>query len=422
MKSSNDNEKLLSDSAAQLPDDYFFFGYPGGLKKDRNDTALIYCERPCSWAGVFTRNSVKAHCVTRNESLLKKNQYIRAIAANSGNANACTGKEGAENNDRFAGAVASLLGCSPSEVLTASTGVIGVQLPMQKMEEQAAKVTMAEIKDKGHSKEKFISAAEAIMTTDTKRKCVSYSYNIGGTAITVSGIAKGSGMIHPNMGTMLSFICTDAVLPSSVLQSSLKIVIDDTFNMISVDGDTSTNDMVLLLAHAPEKEMSFQESEALEYISAFRKALMMVCRFLAVEIARDGEGASKLIRCRIEGASSIINARTIAKSVIGSSLVKCAFFGEDANWGRIVAAMGYSGADFNPNTVSIFFRNFEGSRSVALMGKGVPLPFSEEQASDLLAQDEIEIYISLEGGNASATAWGCDLSYDYVKINGDYRS
>lgn len=411
--------RLLTDSEIVLPDGFSFGSYDAGIKKGKKDTALILADAPCRCAGVFTRNSVKAHCVLRNSLLISdESALFRGIAANSGNANACTGDEGSANNVRFSSAVAGSFAVSPHEILTASTGVIGVQLPIESVEAQSATAVSCLGRDKDH----FLAAAEAIMTTDTRRKCASYRYRYKDETITVAGMAKGSGMIHPDMGTMLGFIVTDAVLPQAALQSSLKLVADDTFNMISVDGDTSTNDMLLLLAPGKKHGHLTAESGQPEYIAAFRSALNEVCRHLAIEIARDGEGASKLLRCRVEGASSLQNARTLARQVICSSLVKCAFFGEDANWGRILAAMGYSGADFDPEGVSIAFRSFDQSESITLMEKGVPLRFDEARASAILSRDEIEIFIAMTGGIAAATAWGCDLTYDYVKINGDYRT
>jgi glutamate N-acetyltransferase/amino-acid N-acetyltransferase len=221
---------------------------------------------------------------------------------------------------------------------------------------------------------------------------------------------------------MLAFITTDAILPSSVLQSTLRLVADETFNMVSVDGDTSTNDMLLILAPGTDAGTMKANGDNHDYAGFFRTALQEVCRYLAVEIARDGEGASKLLRCRVEGAASLSSARLLAKEVIGSSLVKCAFFGEDANWGRIIAAMGYSGVEFTEESVSISFRSFDQSKTVSLMKDGTPIVFSEEKASEILSEKEIEIFISMNDGSASATAWGCDLTYDYVKINGDYRT
>jgi glutamate N-acetyltransferase/amino-acid N-acetyltransferase len=415
----NNLNNLLTDSDVRLPKGFSYGSYEGGIKNGHRDTSLILADVPCTCAGVYTRNAVKAHCVVRNRNLTAdSDSRVRALTANSGNANACTGKEGQESNLRFASAVAKALGCRPEEVLTASTGVIGVQLPIESIEENAvnAGTTL------GRSPDHFLSAAEAIMTTDTKRKCASFSYEFDGEIITISGMAKGSGMIHPNMGTMLAFITTDAILPSSVLQSTLRLVADETFNMVSVDGDTSTNDMLLILAPGTDAGTMKANGDNHDYAGFFRTALQEVCRYLAVEIARDGEGASKLLRCRVEGAASLSSARLLAKEVIGSSLVKCAFFGEDANWGRIIAAMGYSGVEFTEESVSISFRSFDQSKTVSLMKDGTPIVFSEEKASEILSEKEIEIFISMNDGSASATAWGCDLTYDYVKINGDYRT
>jgi len=410
------HNELRTGADIQLPSGFSFAGYRGGIKKDKLDTAVIVSQEPSNCAAVFTRNKVRAHCVVRNEKLVDRRETVKGIIVNSGNANACTGEEGEGNNERFAAAAAQHIGCKSEQILTASTGVIGVQLPIAEMEHAAGSI------ETGSSGEHFLAAVDAIMTTDTRRKCVSCRFIAGGSSFTITGMAKGSGMIHPNMGTMLGFIVTDAPISAPSLQSSLKLVVDETFNMISVDGDTSTNDMVLLLCPPGDRGRFTCEQERMDFLSSFHSALYDICRYLAVEIARDGEGATKLLRCRVEGASSLQNARTLAKGVIGSSLVKCAFFGEDANWGRIIAAMGYSGADFNQKAVSISFRNFDGTRAITLMKRGTPVVFSEEEAKKILSQQEIEIFIGLEEGSASATAWGCDLTYDYVKINGDYRT
>ncbi len=402
----------------KIPEGFTFTGFHTGFKKDRgSDTALIHSRKGVNWAGVFTRNRVRAHCVVRNEQVLDGGTPVRAIIANSGNANACTGKKGEEANNEMARAAADMVGCKSHEVLTASTGVIGVPLQAELFE--AALQSQGNCL--GSKKEQLFQAAEAIMTTDTVRKCASVTFTIGEKSYTITGMAKGSGMIHPNMGTMLGFICTDYPIPSTLLQSTLKLVVDDTFNMISVDGDTSTNDMVLLLA-PPQLLRQESLTEGGEDLYSFRSALFALCKHLAVAIAADGEGASKLLRCSVNGASNLIQAKVLAKGVIGSSLVKCAFFGEDANWGRIIAAMGYSGADFDPDRVDISFKSFDGEKVIVLMKDGAPLPFSEEKASTILASEQIEITINLGEGSASATAWGCDLSYNYVKINGDYRT
>lgn len=407
---------ILSDKEIKLPSGYTFCGFFSGFKKCGDaDTAMICCPGGAQWAGVFTRNRVKAHCVVRNEQLLDSGGVVKAIIANSGNANACTGKAGEDANQALAREAAQFLGCEADEVLTASTGVIGVPLPTG----LAATALEKGLGTPAAEPDRFLQAAEAIMTTDTVRKTASVSFSAGGRQYTLSGMTKGSGMIHPNMGTMLAFLCTDFPLPPSLLQSTLKLVVDDTFNMISVDGDTSTNDMVLLLSPA---ETYKAMSEGSDDIYPFRSALHALCEYLAVSIAADGEGAGKLLRCSVSGASNLIEARRLAKGVIGSSLVKCAFFGEDANWGRIIAAMGYSGSEFDPDGVSIAFCRFDGSGEIHLMEEGSPVPFSEEDAAKLLGEKEIEIRINLHDGSASARAWGCDLSYEYVKINGDYRT
>lgn len=400
---------MNTEADLKIPSGFHFSSLQSGIHGDRLDTAIIYADSPCRWSGVFTKNRVKAHCVQRNSHLLDNGKPVRAIIANSGNANACTGSIGSEKNREMAHASSKVLDCDEEEVLTASTGVIGVQLPIEKIREGLKTLPPPEA-----SAEAALSAAKAIMTTDTRVKAVSRTFSIADGEYTICGIAKGSGMIHPNMGTMLSFLCTDAPVSKSLLNSSLKTVVDETFNMISVDGDTSTNDMVLLLSSAVHQECCD--------IAAFREALYEVCEALAIAIASDGEGASKLIECNVQGASSIKNARLLAKSVIGSNLVKCAFFGEDANWGRVLAAMGYSGADFASDGVKITFTNADHSKSLNMMANGSPQAFSEELASSILGESSIIIHIDLQDGSSSAKAWGCDLSYDYVKINGDYRT
>ena len=399
----------------QIPKGFSATGFSGQIKADGPDMALILCDRPASSAGVFTQNRVKAACIDWNRELI--GTPGRAVLVNSGNANACTGSRGMQDNRLLAAEVAQGFGLEPQEVFLASTGVIGVPLPIENM--LSALRGLPESSDSpAASPEGLDKAARAIMTTDLQKKSAVYSFEVSGKAVTISGIAKGSGMIHPNMATMLGFIMTDAEVEASLLQHMLKNIVDESFNMVSVDGDTSTNDMVLALANgASGVPVEAPDSHAWQ---EFTNGLSYVCRHLAIEIARDGEGATKLISATVNGAVSLEDARTLARGVVGSSLVKAAFFGEDANWGRILAAMGYSGAAFDPEKVDIVLHSSTGK--VTMMQAGSPVPFDESKAAAVLAEKEVEVIIRLYEGSGKATAWGCDLTYDYVKINGSYRT
>ncbi len=399
----------------QIPKGFSATGFSGRIKAEGPDMALILSDRPASSAGVFTQNRVKAACINWNRELI--GSPGRVVLVNSGNANACTGARGMQDNRLLAAEVAQGFNLDPQEVFLASTGVIGVPLPIENMLSalrglpESSEVPVA-------SPEGLDKAARAIMTTDLQKKSAAYSFEVDGKTVTISGIAKGSGMIHPNMATMLGFIMTDAAIDASLLQHMLKNIVDASFNMISVDGDTSTNDMVLALANgASGVPVEAPDSQAWR---EFTNGLSYVCQRLAIEIARDGEGATKLITTTVNGAVSLEDARTLARGVVGSSLVKAAFFGEDANWGRILAAMGYSGAAFDPNRVDIVLRSTRGE--VTMMQSGAPVPFDESKAATVLAEKEVEVIIRLYEGSGEATAWGCDLTYDYVKINGSYRT
>lgn len=388
-----------------------------GLRNGKKDLALIYSESPAIAAAVFTKNVVKAAPVLWGQKLIKKGKPIRAVVINSGNANACTGEEGLLNTQKMAEKVAKCLSLKngASEVFVASTGVIGVPLNI----DLVCKGIEKTYTDMGDEKKDGDSAAEAIMTTDTVQKQVALEFKTKlGTIIRIGGIAKGSGMIHPNMGTMLSFITTDANISSELLDKALKESVEDSYNMISIDGDTSTNDTVLVLANAMAENMKIEEEN--DDFKLFKKALHFVNLSLAQQIVKDGEGAGKFITVEIKGAASKKDARLLSKSIITSNLVKTAFFGEDANWGRILAAMGYSGANFNPEKVTIRFLNH--ISSVELMKNGKPLQFDEKLALKILENDEIKVTALLKDGIAEATAWGCDLSYEYIKINADYRT
>lgn len=385
-----------------------------GIKATKKDFAMIYSETPCTYAGAFTQNVVKAAPVHWNKAVLEAGQKVHAVVVNSGNANAATGLQGEKDVAETAQVLADYLKIDQKEVLVCSTGVIGVTMPMDTVKAGIPKTaaTLAEGFDAGEK------AAEAIMTTDTVKKTIAVEEEIGGVKITMGGMGKGSGMIHPNMATLLGFIATDVNITKEMLQKALSKAINLSFNMITVDGDTSTNDTILLLANGLAGNKVI-DSEG-EDFDKFCKCLDEVCKYLAVAIARDGEGATKLLQVNLAGAKSFEDGKCLAKSILTSNLVKTAFFGEDANWGRVFCAMGYSGVNFDPNGVAITFES--GAGLVAVLKNGLPIQFSEEKAKKVLEEDEIIINIQMSEGDAKVTAWGCDLSYDYVKINGDYRS
>ena len=397
-----------------LPKGFKSIGFHGSINEKNTDMAILFSETPSVFAGVFTKNRVRAACVDRNKNLLQKGNTVNAILVNSGNANACTGIKGEKDNIKLAEEMASALDISGDSVLTASTGVIGVNLPLNNM----LKAVTSNVLLLNSGAESFQGAAKAILTTDLNEKYASITIKIQNQDVTISGIAKGSGMIHPNMATMLGFILTDANIDQNLLQKALKISVNKTFNMISVDGDTSTNDMVLIMGNGKAENETITEDS--EDFKLFSKALLTVSKYLAKSIVRDGEGATKLVEVEVNGCKSGNDAKKIAKSVIGSSLVKTAIFGGDPNWGRIIAAMGYSGADFNPEKVSIYFQGAPGY--VCVMQNGEPHHFDKGSAEAILKQKDVFITINIGGGNDSATAWGCDLSYDYVKINADYHT
>ncbi|RGQ63872.1 bifunctional glutamate N-acetyltransferase/amino-acid acetyltransferase ArgJ [Enterocloster bolteae] len=386
-----------------------------GIKyKDRQDMAMIYSQEPCRSAGTFTTNIVKAAPVKWNKNQVTSGAPARAVVINAGIANACTGEEGMGYCGQTAEAAALALGISAESVLVASTGVIGMQLPMDRI--TAGVKAMAPLLD--GSLESGTGASRAIMTTDTKNKEVAVRFELGGTTVTMGGMCKGSGMIHPNMCTMLSFVTTDAAISKELLQEALSQDIQDTYNMISVDGDTSTNDTVLLLANglAGNKEIT----EKNEDYHTFCRALKIVNETLAKKMAGDGEGCTALFEVKVVGAETKEQAKILAKSVICSSLTKAAIFGHDANWGRILCAMGYSGAQFEPEKVDLFFESAAGKMQI--IKDGVAVDYSEEQATRILSEPEVTAVADIKMGDAKAAAWGCDLTFDYVKINADYRS
>ena len=386
-----------------------------GIKyKDRQDMALIYSEVPCAAAGTFTTNVVNAAPVKWDQDVVYNSPAAQAVVINAGIANACTGAEGYGYCRDTADAAAEILGISPDSVLVASTGVIGMQLPMERI--GLGIKAMAPKLD--GSLESGTAAAMAIMTTDTRKKEVAVALELGGRTVTIGGMCKGSGMIHPNMCTMLGFITTDAAISKEMLQAALSEDVKDTYNMVSVDGDTSTNDTVLLLANGMAGNPEIREKN--QDYEAFKAALHHVNETLAKKIAGDGEGCTALFEVKIVGAESKEQAVTLAKSVVTSSLTKAAIFGHDANWGRILCAMGYSGARFDPEQVDLFFESRAGK--LQIIENGVAVDYSEEEATKILSQPEVTAVADIKMGDAQATAWGCDLTFDYVKINADYRS
>jgi len=382
--------------------------------QDRSDMALIYSQVPCETAGTFTTNVVKAAPVKWDREVIKSGQRAQAVVVNSGIANACTGAKGYEYCSETAKAAAEYLDVSADGVLIGSTGVIGKQLPIDRI--KAGVKVLAEVKN--NSAVNGTQAAKAIMTTDTFEKELAVTVDVEGTTVTIGGMAKGSGMIHPNMCTMLAFITTDAVISKETLQKALRDDVNDTYNMISVDGDTSTNDTVLLLANGMAGNAEIKEGS--ESYQAFTKALHEVNEYLAKKIAGDGEGATALFEVIVKGASSKEQAVKLAKSIVCSSLTKTAIAGHDANWGRILCAMGYSGAQFDPEKVDLFFESEAGT--IQIIENGTAVDYSEAKATGILSEPEVTAVADMKEGNEKATAWGCDLTHEYITINADYRS
>lgn len=401
-------EMKLSSKNIVSPKGFKAAGIHCGLKHKKKDLALLYSEVPASVAGVFTTNKVQAAPIKVTKEVVYETKKMQAVIVNSGNANACTGKQGLLDAYEMQKLAAEKLGIDPELVGVSSTGVIGEMLKMDYIREGVKKIEI------GNTLENGIDFAQAILTTDTVMKNTTYSTTIDGKEVVISGTAKGSGMIEPNMATMLGFITTDANIESDVLQKALSEITDLTFNCITVDGDTSTNDMVLVLANglAGNNPLTPEHPDW----NNFYKTLQMVAEDLAKAIARDGEGATKLIEVEIDGAVSDEEARKIAKTVVGSPLVKTAVFGCDANWGRIIAAVGYSGATVDPDKIMIKIGDKK------MVENGEPVPFNEEELIKILKANEIKIYVSLSQGEGHGFAWGCDLSYDYVQINASYRS
>ena len=404
---------LLSNGGVTSPEGFLASGIHCGLKKNnlKLDLALIYSTVPASSAGVYTKNKVKgAPIYITKEHLI--NKKAQAIIVNSGNANTCTGDDGLLKAKRMTELAGKALKLKTTDVLVASTGVIGVPLNIDAIKDGIPLLS------ERLSKDGFDDAAKAIMTTDTYKKQLAFEFYIDNKQITIGAMAKGSGMIEPNMGTMLSFITTDLNISGEMLNEALKESVKISYNRVSVDGDTSTNDMVLVLANGLAKNSKITKKDENYY--AFLNVLNTLNTTLAKMIAKDGEGATKLIECIVSNCKCEKDAEILSKSVINSPLVKTAIFGSDANWGRILCALGYAGVNINPNKVDLSFESAIGE--IEICKDGMPLPFDEVKAKEILLQDEIKILINMNSGECSSIAWGCDLSYDYVKINGDYRS
>ena len=396
---------------------FFAAGLEVGIKAGhtgKKDMAMVYSKVPCKAAGTFTTNVVKAAPVLWDRDIVTNSEYAQAVVVNAGIANACTGKQGLDYCRREAEVTGRLLEIPAEAVLVGSTGVIGMQLPMDRIEAGIAKLVEA----KSDTLEAGHTAACSIMTTDTISKEIAVSFELDGKEITVGGMSKGSGMIHPNMCTMLAYITTDMAISKELLQEALSTSVADTFNMITVDGDTSTNDTCLVMANgmAGNTEVT-QKGEAYD---RFFEALNYVCTYLAKKMAGDGEGATKLFEAKVVNARSKEDARTLSRAIVGSNLSKAAIYGCDANFGRFLCAMGYSGAQFDQNDVELFFESENGRLQV--FDHGTPIVFDEEKALQIMKADAVTVYVDMHEGEAGATAWGCDLTYDYVKINADYRS
>ncbi len=408
------NDIRIIDGGITAPRGFSAWGLRAGIKPGRTnrDMAMIYTQQKADLAGVFTKNLVKAAPVKWDKNIVTAGGKVGAVVVNTGFANACTGEQGDKDCRATATLAASLLGLEPGEVLLGSTGVIGGRLPMDRIEE-GVRALVPELK---RGSEADALAAEAIMTTDTRPKKHALEFELGGKLCRMGGMCKGSGMIHPNLGTMLCYITTDAAVERALLQEMLLQAADETFNMISVDGDTSTNDTVLVMANgmAGNGPLSEKDHEVL------RAALYEMLKFLSMRIAEDGEGATKLFEVTVKHAADRESARTLAKSVVTSSLTKAAIYGRDANWGRILCAMGYSGAEFDPDAVDIVFESANGR--LTIVENGIAADYSEETAKEILSADKVTALIDVHDGSADATAWGCDLTHEYVSINADYRS
>ncbi len=410
-----ENEYQIIEGGITAPQGFEAASHAAGIKYEgRDDMALIYTTTPAVSAGVYTQNVVKAAPVLWDRAITENESKVSAVIINSGIANACTGEPGMNICEQTAQAVASAVNGQKNQVLVASTGVIGMQIDVEKI----VAGSKALLLKKQPTKEAGTQAAQAIMTTDTHKKEIAVTFELDGKSICLGAMCKGSGMIHPNMCTMLGFVTTDAAIEKKALQKALSTVVTDTFNMISVDGDTSTNDTLVVLANGNAGNTVITEDSAA--YQTFEKILHMVCEYLAKQMAGDGEGATALVEATVMNAKCKEDARLMAKSIICSSLTKAAIFGHDANFGRILCAMGYSGAIFDQNKVEMYYESNAGR--ILIFNNGVAADYSEEEATKILSEPEVRILADMHEGDATATAWGCDLSYDYVKINADYRS
>lgn len=394
---------------------FYASGVEANIKySNRKDMAMIYSEKPCMAAGTFTTNVVKAAPVLWDKDIVTNSPYAQAVVVNAGIANACTGKQGMDYCAQEAKKASEVLQVPENAVLVGSTGVIGMQLPIDKI--CAGIEKLAEAKD--NTIEAGHIAAQSIMTTDTVSKEIAVTIELDGKEVTIGGMCKGSGMIHPNMCTMLAYITTDASISKELLQEALSTSVKDTYNMITVDGDTSTNDTCLLLANGMAGNNEITKKD--DSYNIFFEALHYVNTYLAKKMAGDGEGATKLFEAKVVNAKSKEDARTLSRAIVGSNLSKAAIYGCDANFGRFLCAMGYSGAQFDQNDVELFFESENGTLKV--FDKGVPLEFDEEKALKIMQAEAVTVFVNMNEGESEATAWGCDLTYDYVKINADYRS
>ncbi|MCR4686882.1 MAG: bifunctional glutamate N-acetyltransferase/amino-acid acetyltransferase ArgJ [Lachnospiraceae bacterium] len=405
----------IIEGGVTAPKGFAAASYAAGIKYEgRTDMALIYSDELCDAAGVYTSNVVKAAPVIWDRNITSSDGKVRAVVVNSGIANACTGEEGMNICKQTASAVAEVTGDKPENVLVGSTGVIGMQINVGKITAGAKEL----LKLKDYTLEAGEAASKAIMTTDTHNKQIAVTIEIDGVTCTIGAMCKGSGMIHPNMCTMLGYVCTDIKIEKSLLKKALDEVVVDTFNMISVDGDTSTNDTLLVLANGMAGNEIVNKEDA--NYQTFKDALYYVSEHLAKEMAGDGEGATALFEATVINAKTKDDARKLSKSIISSSLSKAAIYGHDANFGRFLCAMGYSGVMFDQNDVQLSFKSRAGEMMV--FDKGTPLSFDEDEATKILSEDHVTVFVDMHEGNESATAWGCDLTYDYIKINADYRS
>ena len=398
------------------PEGFYAASHAAGIKyKGREDMALIYSDTDCITAGTFTTNVVKAAPVLWDSDIVHSDAKVRAVVVNSGIANAATGKPGMDICEKTAQAMSSLYGGDKDSVLVASTGVIGMQINADKICAGCKEL----FEKKAATAEAATAAAKAIMTTDTHKKEIAVEVELtDGKVIRIGAMTKGSGMIHPNMCTMLGFVTTDAVIDKKLLQKAISAIVDDTFNMITVDGDTSTNDTYVILANGRAENTAISD-EGEDY-RRFYEGLLYVSEYLAIQMAGDGEGATKLFECHVKEAASVSDAKKLAKSVVGSALCKAAIFGNDSNFGRFLCALGYSGVDFDPAKVDIWYE--AAGKKLKIVENGMDAGYSEDEATELLKSEAVTVVAVMHAGSAEARAWGCDLSYDYVKINADYRS